>query len=138
MSPNYTDYSWCRVDKNSYKDRAPQRGEVIFFNGHTSIGQEAQFVKRVIGLPGERIMIAGGLVYLNGSVLPEPYLAADIKTNVLPDGFLKENQEITIAENSYFVLGDNRNYSLDSRESSFGFVKSGDIVGKIISCTPKT
>ena len=138
MDPNYADYSWCQVYKGSYRNTVPQRGEVIFFNGHTSAGQEARFVKRIIGLPREKIMIANGSVYVNGSVLSESYLASDVRTTVYPDGFLRETQEVTIPENSYFVLGDNRKYSLDSRASSFGYVKREDIVGKIISFTPKS
>lgn len=109
-----------RLDK--YK-----RGDVIVF--HSPIDNEKLFIKRVIGLPGDRIRLENGNVYLNGMLFDETaYLAKEVKTyggSFLPDGV-----EITVPAGTVFVMGDNRSYSSDSRE--WGFLKKSDVVGKSI------
>ncbi|MGA2968155.1 MAG: signal peptidase I [Candidatus Levyibacteriota bacterium] len=85
------------------------------------------YIKRVIGVPGDKVMIKGGSVYLNGKLLNESaYLNSDIKT--YEGAFLAEGQTVTVPENEYFVLGDNRAESSDSR--TWGFVTKDEIVGK--------
>lgn len=79
-------------------------------------------------------MIANGQVTINGNTLSETYLNPDIKTGLYSNRFITEQVEITIPYNSYFVMGDNRKHSLDSRET--GFIEVKDIIGKIISCEP--
>jgi signal peptidase I len=85
------------------------------------------YIKRVIGLPGDSIYIKGGDVYVNGKLLDESaYLNPDVKT--YEGAFLSEGQTITVPPNEYFVLGDNRPESSDSR--TWGFVTKDEIIGK--------
>jgi len=85
------------------------------------------YIKRVIGVPGDKVMIKGGTVYLNGKLLDESsYLNSDVKTYA--GAFLTEDNAVTVPVNQYFVLGDNRPESSDSR--TWGFVTKDEIVGK--------
>jgi len=124
---------------------SPQRGDMIVFVN--PIDRRQTLVKRIIGVPGDHIQILGKIVYRNGATLAEPY--AVHKTDYLdsyrdnfpsePNGPLREaalemlrnhveNGEVVVPEGKYFVLGDNRDHSLDSRY--WGFVGSDDLVGK--------
>jgi signal peptidase I len=114
------------VNKLAYKFSTPQRGDVIIF--HPPIPSTSPFIKRIIGLPGERVVIRNGAVTIieaNGSrfILEEPYIREapdyDYNSGVIPP-------------NEYFVLGDNRN---DSEDSHFGwFVSRDEIIGKAWLC----
>jgi signal peptidase I len=85
------------------------------------------YIKRVIGVPGDKIMLKNGDVYLNGKLLDESsLLSPDVKT--YPGAFLTDGQTVTVPANSYFVLGDNRPESSDSR--TWGFVPKDNIIGK--------
>jgi signal peptidase I len=85
------------------------------------------YIKRVIGVPGDKVMIKGGSVYLNGKLLDESsYLSSDVKTYA--GAFLTEDNAVTVPANQYLVLGDNRPESSDSR--TWGFVTKDKIVGK--------
>jgi signal peptidase I len=85
------------------------------------------YIKRVIGVAGDKVMIKDGSVYLNGKLLDESaYLSSDVKT--YEGAFLTEGQTVTVPVNEYFVLGDNRQESSDSR--SWGFVTKDEIVGE--------
>jgi len=101
---------------------APNRGEVIVFEFPDSnpSNPRKDFVKRVIGLPGETIRMHSGTVFVNEVELDEPYLAEKDRSNVA---------EITLGEGEYFVLGDNRAHSNDSR--SWGAVPEANIRGKV-------
>lgn len=102
MEPSMHPNQYVLVDKISYMLGDPQRGDVIVFNYPQAT--ERDFIKRVIGLPGETVTVRGGVVYVNGAALDEPYIAA------------APNYENTwtLGPNEYFVLGDNRNSSSDS------------------------
>jgi len=93
MEPNYHDKSSCILDRALYKNSDPMREDVILFNGFTSAGTPAQFVKRIIAIPDERIMIANNLVYINNSLLFELYLAPETKTLVSDSAFMTENMK---------------------------------------------
>jgi len=122
MEPNFQENQYLLTDKVSYRLGEPARGDVVVFRAST--GQD--FIKRVIALPGETVEVKGGEVHINGKPLNEPYLPREVITQT--GQFLEKNQPITVPDNFYFVLGDNRDHSLDSR--SFGFVSKEDISGK--------
>ncbi|MBA4495833.1 signal peptidase I [Paenactinomyces guangxiensis] len=104
------------VNKWIYKVSAPEYGDIVVF--HTP--EERDFIKRVIGLPGDRISIKNGKVYRNGQLLREPYI----------NGAMRDEppEERNVPEGTLFVLGDNRNNSKDSRE--IGPVSMENIVGR--------
>ena len=102
----------------------PKRYSIIAFHPN-GVKTSKIYVKRVIGLPGETIQIHDGKVYINGSVLEDDVSKDDILTAGLAAG------ELTLGENEYFVLGDNRNNSEDSRFANVGVVKKDDIVGSV-------
>jgi signal peptidase I len=126
MYPNFHNQEYILTDKITYRKRDPQRGEVIVF--HAPPPNNADFIKRIIGLPGESIMVQNGRVYINGKQLPEIYLPISLATT--EKSFLREGVSYTIPAGYYIVLGDNRNYSSDSRE--WGPVSRKAIVGKAI------
>ncbi len=123
MEPNFHDHEYLVIDEISYRLHQPERGDVIVIRYPRDPSQF--FIKRLIGLPGETIEIHRDEVVITtaGSqtiVLSEPYLAPDTPTT----GEIR----LTLASDEYFVLGDNRTASLDSR--SFGAVKKSYVVGR--------
>ena len=104
MEPNLHPGQRLLISKVVYKFHEPERGDIIVFPNPNNSDED--YIKRIIGLPGETIEIKGGVVYINGSKLDEPYIK-DPPSRPFPE------QEIP--EDSYFVLGDNRNNSTDSR-----------------------
>ncbi len=107
----------------AYKTKDPERFDIVIFEYPDDPSQ--LFVKRVIGLPGETIQIHDGKVYINGSVLEDDVSEDDILTAGLAA------VELTLGENEYFVLGDNRNNSEDSRFAEVKKVKKKYIEGKL-------
>ena len=137
-------------------ERAPQRGDIVVFklprDGHTD------YIKRLIGLPGDRIQVKGGLLYLNGTLVPRLSLGPDVIETAYgydqevqryretlpngkryttydfgPGGDLDDTEVYVVPEGHYFFMGDNRDNSLDSRVPSavgVGFVPAEDLVGK--------
>lgn len=123
MHPNFPDSEYLLTQKVSYYTGSPQRGDVIVFQ--PPISDEDEFIKRIIGLPGEKVSVKGGKVYINGILLKESYLT-DVYT---ADGnFLSEGEEFTVPDGQYFVMGDNRPHSSDSR--SWGPITKKEISGK--------
>jgi len=110
------------VVKAAYWFGEPQRGDVVVFMH--PLDTERALVKRVIGLPGEQVEITGGIVYINGSPLEEPYINGQSLTSCTGSYC-----SLTIPEGEFFVMGDNRFYSSDSR--SWGTIPDGNIVGKV-------
>ena len=123
MEPSFYQGYCVMVNKVCYRSSSPERGDIIVFNPPPPHGESPYpFIKRVIGLPGDVIEIKDGIVSINGSTLHEPYVAQEPPQN---------NQDIgpiVLSDDEYFVLGDNRNYSSDSR--SWGPIKRDDIIGK--------
>ena len=124
MYPNFHDGEYILTDKISYRLGLPKRGDVIVFKAPKN--EEVDYIKRIIGLPGDEIKVSAGLVYINNKKLNEDYLPTDYVTS--SGSFLSEDAPVKITEGQYFVLGDNRNHSSDSRE--WGFVKKDEIIGK--------
>lgn len=124
MFPNYHDGEYILTDKISYRFGQPKRGDVIVFKAPRN--EEVDYIKRIIGLPGEEVELQNGFVYINQTKLPEFYLADSTVT--LSGTFLTNDASIKIPKGEYFVLGDNRDHSSDSRE--WGLVKREEIVGK--------
>ena len=108
----------------SYKFSDPKRGDIIIFRWPDD--ESIYFVKRIIGMPGDTVRISKGKVYLNNSGIPldEPY----IKEEMIPE----EDVEYKVPGNSYFMLGDNRNNSADSRRWRNTFVHKDKIVAKVL------
>jgi signal peptidase I len=111
------------ASKISYKLHQPQRGDIIVFKPPDEASRD--FIKRIIGLPGERIRIANSVVYINGHVLNEPYLPERWTYN---NNWPATGQDQLIPPDQYFVMGDNRNHSSDSR--TFNFIDLSSILGK--------
>lgn len=125
MEPNFFDHEYLIIDELSYRFREPGRGEIVVF--HYPNDPKQFFIKRVIGLPGETVEVAEGKVKIyndghpNGVVLDEsPYLDQD---------FTAASQTVTLKSNEFYLLGDNRSSSLDSR--FFGPVDEKYIVGRV-------
>jgi signal peptidase I len=118
MEPTLKTGEFVIVNKLAYKLGEPARGDVIVF--HFPRDPEQEYIKRVIGLPSDHIMISNGKVYVNGEAVDEPYIAA-------APAYMSE---WTVPSDALFVLGDNRNNSSDSH--NWGPVPMGNIVGKAI------
>ena len=124
MHPNFQNKEYILTDKISYRFNDPQRGEVVVF--HAPPPNNSDFIKRIIGLPGETIMVRQGRVFIDGRELPEFYLPGNLAT--VEKSFLRDGAPYTIPEGFYVVFGDNRNFSSDSRE--WGPVARKAIIGK--------
>ena len=111
------------VDKLSYRFRDPKRYDIIVFP--YKYEENTYYIKRIIGLPGETVQVAGGYVYINGELLTSDIYGAELME--VP-GIAAE--PITLGEDEYFVLGDNRNHSSDSRDPSVGILKRDDLMGR--------
>ena len=124
MEPNFPNSEYLLTDKVTYRFGEPKRGDVIVFKAPTGEGEE--FIKRIIGLPGDRIAVRNGKVLLNDKELKEEYIPEISPT--YGGNFLAENESFTIPEGNFFVLGDNRPHSSDSR--SWGTITKDKITGR--------
>lgn len=122
MEPNFQDDELLIVEKISYMFRDPRRGEVVVFRFPGS--PNLNYIKRIVGVPGDRVSIHDGAVFVNGQRLNEPYLNG-IQT--FSPAF-SSVEESPLGPNEYFVLGDNRAHSSDSRE--WGVVPKMNIIGR--------
>ncbi|NQV90512.1 signal peptidase I [Candidatus Uhrbacteria bacterium] len=124
MEPNFYDHEYLIIDELSYRFRDPFRGEILVFRYPRDPSQF--FIKRIIGLPGETIEVTGGNITVyntehpNGFVLEETYLGGEQTTGKV---------RVTLGEDEYYVFGDNRDASLDSR--SFGPIHRDDVIGRV-------
>ena len=123
MEPALSNGQTVFIDRFIYKLTSPKRGDVIVFlpNGNTN---SHYYLKRVVALPGETVQIIDGYVYVNGVMLDE-----DETLDKIADPGMAEF-EITLGSEEFFVLGDNRNNSEDSRSGNIGSVKKSNIIGK--------
>lgn len=129
MYPNYDNGEYLLTDKVSYKTGTPKRGDVVVFHAPESAqcpqGTGCDFIKRVIGLPGETVEVKDNGIWINGTKLPEPYIPEE---NFTRPGAFTQGRVITLGNFEYFVSGDNRPHSSDSR--AWGPITPKDIVGK--------
>jgi signal peptidase I len=121
MLPGLQDQERIFVNKFVYKFEAIQRGDIVVF--HYPLDPTKSYIKRVIGVPGDHIRVVEGQVYVNDIPLAEPYVPSEYFDT-------RSMFEITVGENSYFVLGDHRSMSNDSRD--FGAVDQKYIFGKAV------
>ena len=112
MEPNFHDGEYILTNKFIYRFEEPKRGDVIVFKSPQN--QDIDFIKRIIGLPGDQIRLENNSFFINGKKLTEPYIAPELFT--YNGSYLQEGIEITIPEDHYIVIGDNRPRSSDSRE----------------------
>ena len=123
MYPTLHDNDLLVASKISYKLHSPQRGDIIVFKPPDEASRD--FIKRIIALPGERLRIINSVVYINGQVLREPYLPEKWTYN---NNWPATGEAMVIPPGEYFVMGDNRNHSSDSR--TFGPIALEAILGK--------
>jgi signal peptidase I len=123
MHPTYKNGEYLMANKLTYRFGEPQRGDVIIFQ----YSDTQDFIKRIVGIPGDTIMIKDGNVFINGQQLNEDdYISESVYTR--GGDYLSEGETISIGEEEYFVLGDNRPHSSDSR--TFGPISESKIKGK--------
>ncbi len=123
MEPTLSDGDNLIVDKISYRLHDPERFDIIIFPYQYE--ENTYYIKRIIGLPGETVYINdAGEIYINGTLLEENYGLETIQNPGLA------SEPITLGDDEYFVMGDNRNNSTDSRFASVGAIKRQDIIGK--------
>lgn len=105
----------------AYIFSGPERGDIVIFN-HLETGD--RYVKRVIGLPGDTIEIKQGVLYINGEIYEEDYLKDEMRK--------EDKGPYVVPEDCYFMLGDNRNNSSDSRKWANPYISIDDIIGKVL------
>jgi signal peptidase I len=125
MSPNFSNGDYVLVDEFTYRLRPPVRGEVVVF--HDPKDYSTYFIKRVMGLPGERVNVKNNTVTVYNTEHPE---GIALNESYLPKGTVTSgNYDYTIAKGTYLLFGDNRPFSFDSR--SWGALPASDIVGLV-------
>lgn len=126
MYPTLSSPCWTLNNRLSYKlGNMPKRGDIVIFQRDN--GEKTLFIKRIIGLPGDKIEIVQGKTYINGEALDEPYLMET------PDETV--NLSFEVPDGCYFMMGDNRNHSYDSRFWDEHFVPFDNIEAKLIWST---
>lgn len=129
MAPNFQDGNYLLIDEVSYRFREPARGEVVVFRYPND--ESTFFIKRIIGLPGERVVLVNGKVKVfndehpDGIVLDESYLPPTTFTSSRGG----DKAEFRVSDEEYLVFGDNRSYSYDSRD--WGTLKKKELIGLV-------
>lgn len=122
METTLSDGDQLIVDKISYRFRDPKRYDIVVFPYRYE--ENTYYIKRIIGMPGETIQIVDGYVYIDGEPLEEHY------GNEVMNKAGTAEEPLTLGEDEYFVLGDNRNNSQDSRAANVGTIHREDIIGR--------
>jgi len=123
MEPSLFHGQRLLVDKLTYRFTDPKRGDVVVFRYPAD--RRRKFIKRIVGLPGDEVTIRGGFLYINGERIEEPFVNGPTYGPYGSPSF----GPVVVPDDSYFMLGDNRRNSDDSRYSDVGFVHRSDIVG---------
>ena len=124
MEPVLKDGQTMLVDKLAYRLGEPERFDVIVFRDRREEGR--YYMKRIVGLPGETVQIADGRVTIDGVLLEEPSEREEIRDA------RRASEPVVLGQAEYFVLGDNRNGSSDSRDSDIGNVSAEQIIGRVV------
>lgn len=130
MLPNFVSNEYLLTDKLSYLIGKPQRGDVIVFKAPPSepcAEESCEYIKRIIGLAGDKVRVQYGKVFLNGEQLNEPYLSPEMVTD--PGSYCVEGVDVTVPDGTVLAFGDNRTHSRDGRE--FGPISSNNQKGVI-------
>ncbi|HLL60257.1 MAG TPA: signal peptidase I, partial [Candidatus Nitrosocosmicus sp.] len=125
MDHTFHSGDYILTSKISYKFGEPKRGDVIVFRSPRN--PDIDYIKRIIGLPGDQIRINGNDVYVNNQLLQETYIGS--ATSIMGGGFMQDGIDVVVPPDHLFVMGDNRARSSDSRE--FGFIPQTDVIGKV-------
>jgi signal peptidase I len=125
MDPTFGSGDYIFTSKVTYKMRFYQRGDVIVFKSPHN--PDIEYIKRIIGIPGDEVMVKDNEVFVNGKQLTENYIAA--KTNLWEGGYSKNGEAAKVADGMLFVMGDNRPRSSDSRE--FGTITQASVIGQV-------
>lgn len=125
MDPTFGSGDYIFTSKITYKMRSFQRGDVVVFKSPHN--PDIEYIKRVIGIPGDMVMVKDNEVFVNGRQLTEDYIAA--KTNLWEGGFAKNGEAAKVEEGMLYVMGDNRPRSSDSRE--FGPITQESVIGQV-------
>lgn len=129
MFPTFDNKEYLLTEKISYRFGTPQRGDVVIFKapaGEPCAIDGCEYIKRIIGIPGDKVMVKEGDVYLNGEKLDQSFLPEMVYSS--PGDFCTEGKEVIVPENSYLCFGDNRPNSRDGRE--FGPIGKDLLIGK--------
>lgn len=125
MDPTFASGDYIFTSKITYRLRPYHRGDVVVFRSPRN--PDIEYIKRIIGLPNDRIRIHDGEVYVNDTRLNEPYIAD--KTNLWEGWYVKDNEELVVPAEMIFVMGDNRPRSSDSRD--FGPIPFDSVIGQV-------
>ncbi len=131
MFPNFVDKQYLLTEKISYQLGEPQRGDVVVFKapaGEQCAVDGCEYIKRVIGVPGDTVMVKDSQVYVNGKMVDQSFLPSDYVTD--PGEFNQEGVEQIVPDGQYLCFGDNREHSRDGRE--FGPINKDLIIGKVL------
>lgn len=124
MEPNFYNEEYLLVNRMTYRVGEPQRGDVVVFQAPNN--PEYDYIKRIIGLPGESVRVQDEKIFINGELIDEDYI------NETSSSIFEESKnfkiDVTLKDDEYFVLGDNRDHSSDSRD--WGTLPKNNIIGK--------
>ncbi len=129
MEPNFSSGDYLLIDEISYRYRTPQRGEVVVFRSPTD--NKSFFIKRIIGLPNERVVVKDNKITIYNQEHPDGFTLNESYLNSIYDNQINQysNLDMVLGDNQYFVLGDNRNESFDSR--AWGPLQKSAIIGLV-------
>ena len=135
MENTYHEGDYLIISKQAYRKNEPQRGDVVVFESKLEGEEKLRkffkgklLIKRVIGLPGDTIEFHDGVTHINGEALNEPYAMGSTYARDNP----YEEEEFVVPEGCYYVMGDNRENSADSRDSRVGYATKENLIGKVV------